>query len=93
MVKMDQFLRAGVASTALLGLVACGGDKTAEVAQTPAADGLECVTIPEGLYVFENVKFSSTVSPPQPQAPEQVTRSSAGWGGGVASEVRAAGYR
>ena len=92
MVKMDQFLRAGVASTALLGLVACGGDKTAEVAQTPAADGLECVTIPEGLYVFENGKFSSTVSPQQPQAPEQVTRASAGWVGDIENAFSAAGY-
>ena len=37
MVKMDQFLRVGVASSALLGLVACGGDKAAEVAAAPAA--------------------------------------------------------
>ena len=45
-VKMDQFLRVGVASTALLGLVACGGDKAAEVTAAPAVDGLECVTLP-----------------------------------------------
>ncbi|MEH6488688.1 OmpA family protein [Hyphomonas oceanitis] len=92
MVKMDQFLRVGVASTALLGLVACGGDKAAEVAAAPAVDGLECVTLPEGMYVFENGKFSATIMPQQSRAPEQVTRASAGWVGDIEDAFSAAGY-
>ena len=94
MVKMDQFLRVGVASTALLGLVACGGDKTAEVAAAPAADGLECVTLPEGMYVFENGKFSATVAPLQSrsQAAAPTTRAASGWVGDIENAFSAAGY-
>tara|TARA_R110000787_G_scaffold93939_8_gene196389 strand:- start:9890 stop:10756 length:867 start_codon:yes stop_codon:yes gene_type:complete len=91
---MDQFLRVGVASTALLGLVACGGDKTAEVAAAPAADGLECVTLPEGMYVFENGKFSATAAPLQSrsQAAAPTTRAASGWVGDIENAFSAAGY-
>ena len=94
MVKMDQFLRPAVASVGLLGLVACGGDKPSDTAQVPVAENsLECVTLPEGMYAFENGKFTAAVLPQQEaQAGKQVTRASNGWVGDIENAFTGAGY-
>ncbi len=81
-----------LASTALIGLAACGADDTVDMAaDVPATDDAECITIAEGLYVFENGKFTAAAVP-QPQIVERVTRSSTGWVGGIESAFTEAGF-
>lgn len=83
-----------LAATALMGLAACGGDETADMAAAVDAstrNGSECITIAEGMYIFENGKFTAAAAP-QPQIVERVTRSSTGWVGGIENAFTAAGY-
>tara|TARA_R110002051_G_scaffold19023_1_gene53844 strand:+ start:714 stop:1589 length:876 start_codon:yes stop_codon:yes gene_type:complete len=94
MLKLHASLRCVVASTALIGLAACGGNETADMAATadaPASHGDECITIAEGMYLFENGKFTAAAAP-QPQIVERVTRASTGWVGGIETAFTAAGY-
>jgi OmpA-OmpF porin, OOP family len=82
-----------LASTALVGLAACGGNETADLAAVDAGagNGAECITIAEGLYVFENGKFTAAAVP-QPQIVERVTRASTGWVGEIENAFTASGY-
>ena len=66
-------------------------EKTAEMVTPTAGDDAQCVTIAEGLYVFENGKFTATAAP-QPQVVERVTRVSTGWAGEIETALTAAGY-
>jgi outer membrane protein OmpA-like peptidoglycan-associated protein len=74
-----------------MGLAACAGDTPADVTENAAGDDAECVTIAEGLYVFENGKFTATAAP-APQVVERVTRASTGWVGEIDAALSAAGY-
>ena len=91
MANLDRNLGRIVASFALIGLAACAGEKTAEMVTPAAGDDAQCVTIAEGLYVFENGKFTATAAP-QPQVVERVTRVSTGWAGEIETALTAAGY-
>jgi outer membrane protein OmpA-like peptidoglycan-associated protein len=82
-----------LASTALIGLAACGADKTpgtAITADASAANGGECITIAEGMYIFENGKFTAAAAP-QPQDVERVTLASTGWVGEIENAFTATG--
>ncbi|MEQ9435842.1 OmpA family protein [Hyphomonas sp.] len=91
MVHRDRKLARIVASFALMGLAACGGEKADEVIASPAGNDAECVSIAEGLYVFENGKFTAAAAP-APQVVERVTRASTGWVGEIERALAAAGY-
>ena len=94
MQKLHASLCRVVASTALIGLAACGGNETPDTAATAdaaASHGDECITIAEGMYLFENGKFTAAAAP-QPQIVERVTRASTGWVGGIETAFTAAGY-
>jgi len=83
-----------LAASALVGLAACGGDETADTAaavDASTSNGSECITIAEGMYIFENGKFTAAAAP-QPQVVERVTRASTGWVGGIETAFTAAGY-
>lgn len=80
-----------VAAFALIGLAACAGEETAGVAAGAAGNDPECITIAEGLYVFENGKFTAAAAP-APQVVERVTRVSTGWAGEIETALGAAGF-
>jgi outer membrane protein OmpA-like peptidoglycan-associated protein len=91
MANRDRNLTRIVACLALIGLAACSGEETAEVAPGAAGNDPECIAIAEGLYVFENGKFTATAAP-APQVVERVTRVSTGWVGEIETALVAAGY-
>jgi outer membrane protein OmpA-like peptidoglycan-associated protein len=87
----DSVLFAGAAMLALAGLAACGSE-SAGTGSAPEIAPVECVTIPEGVYIFENGRFTATAAALKTPAPDRVIPAPTGWAGELQTALGGAGF-